>query len=96
MSAEDLTDIKHHYQRLVARATIADDVRVTANRLVDALVEKHEALRTTQDVVDGLSAEANERERAAGAAAVLDARQALYAVRQNLTRLISLEARDGS
>ena len=88
MSAEDLTDIKHHYQRLVARAKISDDVRVTANKLVDTLVEKHETLRTTQDVVDRLSTEANGRERAAGAAAVLAARQALYAVRQDLTRLI--------
>jgi len=89
MSAADLTDIKHHYQRLVARATIAEDVRVTANTLVDALVEKHEALRTTQDFVDRLSTQADERERAAGAAAVLAARDALYAVRQNLTRLIA-------
>lgn len=88
MSAEDLTDIKHHYQRLVARAAIGDDVRATANSLVDALVEKHQALRSTQDVVDRLGTEADARERAAGAAAVLAARQALYAVRQDLTRLI--------
>jgi hypothetical protein len=88
MSAEDLTDIKHHYQRLVARAAIANDVRVTANRLVEALVEKHEALRTTQDVVDRISTEADAPERAAGAEAVLAARTALYAVRQDLTRLI--------
>jgi hypothetical protein len=89
MTAEDLTVIKLHYQRLVARATIADDVRVTANQLVDTLVDKHETLRIRQYDVDRLGTQADERERAAGAAAVLAARDALYAVRQNLTRLIA-------